>query len=53
VHGVEPRARFRELLAEYARPVLYGPFNLEARRAAGFSVDELEDLLHLDAQSRT
>jgi len=39
--GVEPRARFRELLAEYARPVLYGPFNLEARAAAGFDEEEL------------
>ena len=34
--GVEPRARFRELLREYARGVLHGPFNMEARSAGGF-----------------
>ena len=42
--GIEPRARFRELLAEYARAVLHGPFNLEARSAAGFDEDELRAL---------
>jgi uncharacterized ferritin-like protein (DUF455 family) len=42
--GVEPRATFRALLAEYARAVLYGPFNLEARSAAGFDEDELAAL---------
>ena len=50
--GVEPRARFRELLAEYARPVLHGPFNLEARSAAGFDTEELEALLGLEAEGR-
>ncbi|MFC0677312.1 ferritin-like domain-containing protein [Lysobacter korlensis] len=42
--GVDPAPRFRELLAEYARAVLYGPFNLEARSAAGFDDDELAQL---------
>jgi uncharacterized ferritin-like protein (DUF455 family) len=50
--GVEPRARFRELLAEYARPVLHGPFNLEARSAAGFDAEELEALQGLEAEGR-
>lgn len=50
--GVEPRQRFRELLAEYARPVLYGPFNLQARAAAGFDAEELEALVALDASAR-
>lgn len=45
--GVEPEVRFRELLAEYARSVLRGPFNFEARSAAGFSVDELAALQQL------
>ena len=45
--GVEPRQRFRELLAEHARPVLYGPFNHEARMAAGFDADELAELERL------
>jgi uncharacterized ferritin-like protein (DUF455 family) len=42
--GVEPQVRFRELLVQYARPVLYAPFNLEARAAAGFDADELATL---------
>ncbi len=42
--GVAPAPRFRELLDEYARAVLHGPFNLEARSAAGFSDEELEAL---------
>ncbi|MEE7547127.1 ferritin-like domain-containing protein, partial [Xanthomonas sp. Kuri4-1] len=43
--GVEPRARFRELLAEYAGGYLHGPFNREARLLAGFDEDELASLL--------
>jgi uncharacterized ferritin-like protein (DUF455 family) len=42
--GVEPRTTFRALLAEYARAVLHGPFNIEARSAAGFDEDELAAL---------
>ena len=42
--GVEPVARFRELLREYAGGVLHGPFNLDARLAAGFDQDELDGL---------
>ncbi len=45
--GIEPRQRFRELLAEYAGGVLHGPFNLEARRAAGFDEAELTSLTEL------
>lgn len=43
--GVEPRMRFRELLREHAGGVLHGPFNTEARLAAGFDMDELESLV--------
>ena len=39
--GVEPRARFRELLDEYAHGSLRGPFNRDARLAAGFELDEI------------
>jgi uncharacterized ferritin-like protein (DUF455 family) len=46
--GVDPALRFRELLAEYARTVLYGPFNFEARSAAGFDDEELEALRRFD-----
>lgn len=42
--GVDPRARFRELLREHAGGVLHGPFNMEARLAAGFDEDELSAL---------
>lgn len=47
--GVEPDARFRELLAEYARGVLRGPFNIEARSAAGFGDEELRALQQLSS----
>ena len=42
--GVDPEPTFRALLAEYARAVLHGPFNVQARSAAGFSEAELEAL---------
>lgn len=42
--GLEPRATFRALLAEYARAVLYGPFNRQARLEAGFDAEELASL---------
>ncbi len=42
--GVDPAPRFRELLTQYARAVLYGPFNHQARSAAGFDEDELAAL---------
>ncbi|MEL1265080.1 ferritin-like domain-containing protein [Pseudoxanthomonas putridarboris] len=42
--GVDPRARFRELLKEYAGGYLHGPFNIEARLLAGFDEDELAAL---------
>jgi len=43
--GVEPRARFKELLVEYAGGYLHGPFNIEARLLAGFDADELASLV--------
>lgn len=45
--GIDPEPRFRELLAEYARAVLHGPFNVDARSAAGFSDGELAALRQL------
>ena len=42
--GVDPRDTFQALLREHARDVLHGPFNLEARAAAGFDADELAAL---------
>ena len=45
--GVEPGARFRALLDEYAHGSLRGPFNHAARLAAGFDADEIEMLEQL------
>jgi uncharacterized ferritin-like protein (DUF455 family) len=42
--GLEPVATYAELAARYKAPALRGPFNLEARRAAGFSEQELAAL---------
>jgi uncharacterized ferritin-like protein (DUF455 family) len=42
--GLEPVATYSRLAAEYQAPVMHGPFNLEARRAAGFSEAELAAL---------
>jgi len=43
--GLEPIATYARLAVQYAAPVLRGPFNLAARRAAGFSESELAALL--------
>ena len=40
-HDEATAAQVRELLGEYARSVLYGPFNLQARSEAGFDDGEL------------
>ena len=48
--NVEPGPKFRELLDEYARAVLYGPFNLQARSEAGFDDEELAMLETLTAR---
>jgi uncharacterized ferritin-like protein (DUF455 family) len=45
--GIDPGMRFRELLAEHARGSLRGPFNREARTAAGFDDAELAALEQL------
>lgn len=43
--GIDPVAAYAELAREYQAPKLRGPFNMEARRAAGFEEDELRVLL--------
>ncbi len=45
--GVDPAATFRRLLREYDAPPLKPPFNLAARRQAGFSESELDWLASL------
>jgi uncharacterized ferritin-like protein (DUF455 family) len=42
--GVDPDAEFARLIALHARGAVRGPFNLDARQAAGFSAAELESL---------
>ena len=42
--GLDPVASYRALTDRYSAPRLRGPFNLEARRAAGFDDDELAAL---------
>jgi uncharacterized ferritin-like protein (DUF455 family) len=40
----DPVALYPELAARYGAPRLKGPFNLEARRAAGFDDTEIDRL---------
>jgi uncharacterized ferritin-like protein (DUF455 family) len=42
--GLDPEASFQALLTEHMPAGQRGPFNLEARRAAGFSARELAAL---------
>jgi uncharacterized ferritin-like protein (DUF455 family) len=42
--GLEPVQAYADLAVRYKAPPLRGPFNLEARRAAGFSESELAAL---------
>jgi uncharacterized ferritin-like protein (DUF455 family) len=39
--GISPITAYRELAAKYRAPVLKPPFNMEARKQAGFSTEEL------------
>ncbi len=42
--GLDPVTTYADLTVHYKAPVLRGPFNLDARRAAGFSEPELDAL---------
>jgi uncharacterized ferritin-like protein (DUF455 family) len=42
--GMEPIAAYASLAKQYTAPTLKGPFNLSARRAAGFEEAELDAL---------
>ncbi|RZJ12453.1 MAG: ferritin-like domain-containing protein [Rubrivivax sp.] len=42
--GLDPITTYAELAARYQAPKLRAPFNLEARRAAGFDEAELDEL---------
>jgi len=45
--GLDPIATYAELARKFGAPRLRGPFNLEARRAAGFDEDELAALVNI------
>jgi uncharacterized ferritin-like protein (DUF455 family) len=45
--GMEPVSTYARLAAEYRAPIMRGPFNMEARRAAGFSELELAVLANI------
>lgn len=47
LRGLPPEATFRELVRHYMRGRLKGPFNVDARQAAGFSDAELAALAAL------
>lgn len=47
--GLDPHAAWQDLAARYRAPRLRGPFNFEARRAAGFDDTELDALVAADA----
>ena len=42
--GLDPVRTYAELASKYDAPRLRGPFNIQARRAAGFSQAELDRL---------
>jgi uncharacterized ferritin-like protein (DUF455 family) len=42
--GLEPRATYTALALRYEAPTLRGPFNIAARRRAGFSEEDLTAL---------
>ncbi len=42
--GLDPVAHYALLLKRHTAPRLRAPFNLDARRAAGFTADELDAL---------
>ncbi|MGY6554457.1 MAG: ferritin-like domain-containing protein [Wenzhouxiangella sp.] len=48
--GLDPELSFRRLLGEYFSGELRGPFNLPARRRAGFSAAEIERLVELETR---
>ena len=53
LEGCEPRSTFRALLKQHARDVLRGPFNHDARRAAGFDEEEMMVLVESSGSAAT
>jgi uncharacterized ferritin-like protein (DUF455 family) len=51
--GLDPHAAWPALARQYNAPKMRGPFNLEARRSAGFDEAELDALAAQDAAEQT
>ncbi|SAI68256.1 Uncharacterized protein conserved in bacteria [Bordetella ansorpii] len=51
LRGLAPVACYAELARQYGAPALRGPFNLPARRAAGFEEDEIAALLRAEVDT--
>jgi uncharacterized ferritin-like protein (DUF455 family) len=47
--GLDPLRHYRELARRHVAPRLFPPFNMEARRRAGFTDAEMAELLQVDA----
>jgi len=47
--GLEPVAHYRQLARRFSAPRLRPPFNTPARKAAGFSDIEMQELMNADA----
>jgi uncharacterized ferritin-like protein (DUF455 family) len=47
LRGLTPEKTFRELLSEYMGGALRGPFYMEGRLLAGFSQEEMDDLVDM------
>ncbi|WP_321876576.1 ferritin-like domain-containing protein [Paraburkholderia bannensis] len=52
LRGLDPHAAWLELAARYHAPRMRGPFNVEARRSAGFDEAELDALIAQDAAEK-
>ncbi|EIP88887.1 hypothetical protein A33K_14987 [Burkholderia humptydooensis MSMB43] len=50
--GFDPQATYERLAEQYRAPRLRGPFNVDARRAAGFTDDELNALVAQDVDPK-
>jgi uncharacterized ferritin-like protein (DUF455 family) len=49
---IDPMQTFTELCRTYRAPVLRSPFNIPARKAAGFTPEEIEYVVAADEQAR-
>lgn len=49
---LSPHEYYRQLLLQYQAPPVRGPFNLEARLAAGFAAEELQALMILAGEGK-